>query len=406
MLKRTFNPEKPMRAVAYLRMSTDTQNPRSPDQQLAEIHSTIGACRYPWEIVKAYRDDGKSGRLIRTRTGFQEMCRDIRSGVLHVDLILVDTFERLGRNDELQSFRKEMYEQHGVLILTADSRFADPTTSQGKIYSAFEALRATEENRVKAHQVSRGKCDAARQGLWPGGKPPFGHRLVPKVVEINGHERIVGNVLEPHPQESPVVQKLFTRALETGHGGSRLTQFLNGDPEIPEKFKPFQEPTVRSWLEREIYYGELVYGKDATDIVGDVRVKEANPQEEWIRVPDFCPPLVSRDDWDEVAMMREVRRRKKPGAEELGNGKQIKPLVPGLSLNYLLSGLVRCGECNAAMQAATSGRKNKEGKSYGYYACPRARTGSGCTNKRYVPEEWLRSKVIDVIVSRLLSSDE
>ena len=37
MLKRNFDPNKPYRAVTYLRMSDEKQNPRSPDQQLAEI---------------------------------------------------------------------------------------------------------------------------------------------------------------------------------------------------------------------------------------------------------------------------------------------------------------------------------------------------------------------------------
>ena len=49
------------------------------------------------------------------------MLREIRTGTIKIDAILVDTFERFGRADELAALRQELYQQHGVLIL---SRFA------------------------------------------------------------------------------------------------------------------------------------------------------------------------------------------------------------------------------------------------------------------------------------------
>lgn len=218
MLKRKFDPQQPHRAVLYVRMSSDKQNPRSPDQQAAEIRERIATQRYPWDVVKVYRDDGKSGRLVRQRAGFQQMLQDIRSGAVQVDLILVDTLKRFGRNNEIESTRKELREQHGVLLLTADSHFADPTTPQGQVFGAFEQYRATEENRVNAHQVLRGKRDLARRGFWPGGKPPFGYQLVSRMREQDGRQIVDGSVLQPSPEEATIIQKLFAQAEATGHG--------------------------------------------------------------------------------------------------------------------------------------------------------------------------------------------
>ncbi len=63
MLKRQFDPQKPYTAVAYLRMSDAQQNPRSPDQQLAEIERCLRNLKHPWHIVKIYRDDAVKGEL-------------------------------------------------------------------------------------------------------------------------------------------------------------------------------------------------------------------------------------------------------------------------------------------------------------------------------------------------------
>ena len=158
MLKRSFDPHSQFSCVVYLRMSSEKQNERSPDQQLAEIEHRIKQLGYPWTIVKEYRDNGVSGRYRRKRLQYQQMVQDIKLGRLKADLILVDTIERFGRVDDLQTIRKNSAEKSGVLVLTADSNFADPTTPQGKALGAFEAMRATEDSRIKAHNVFRGQA--------------------------------------------------------------------------------------------------------------------------------------------------------------------------------------------------------------------------------------------------------
>lgn len=392
MLKRKFDPRTAHRAVLYLRMSSDAQNPRSPDQQEYEIRQRLQALGYRFVIVKVYRDDGKSGRYLRKRLGYQQMLRDIKTGVVQVDLILVDTLERFGRVDDLPLIRKELLERHGVLILTADSHFADPTTPQGKAFGAFEAMRATEEGRIKAHQVRRGKRDLARRGFWPGGPRPFGYMLVSRMTERNGRQVPEGSVLEPHPEESWIIRLLFERAYATGDGQTRLARFLENHPEVPAEFRPFHGATVGYWLDQEIYYGELVWDEHSTGVVDDMRRIERNAPEEMLRVPNFCEPLVSRDVWDAVQAVRNVRR-KHSEPEDADGGKQIAPLAPGVTLSFLLTGLVRCRDCGASMRPVTSGRKSKAGKSYAYYACPRGTDGS-CVNTKYVSEEWLREVVV------------
>jgi DNA invertase Pin-like site-specific DNA recombinase len=400
----------PLPVVLYLRMSSDDQNPRSPQQQRDTIEATLQRLGYPWVIVKVYRDEAVSGRYLRRRAGFQTMLGDIRSGTIKVDAILVDTFERFGRADELSGLRQELHQHFGVLILTADTQFSDPTSVSGKALAAFESLRATEDNRIKAHNVLRGKRDAARQRHWPGGPPPFGYKLQSIMVERNGRQEVDHCILVPDPDTSWIIQNIFELARSSGLGSTRLARLLNEDPKIRPSYKPFYDQTVNYWLQQPIYYGELVWEEHATAVVDDRRVIERNAEEEFVRVPNFCEPLVSRETWDAVQEVRRARsergRRARQARRESG-GKQIAAVTPGLALTYLLSGLVRCGECHRAMIISTSPAyttRNGETKRYASYACPGYRAGV-CPNGTRVPEVWLREAVVALLCQRLFPTE-
>ncbi|MDP6718293.1 MAG: recombinase family protein, partial [Pirellulaceae bacterium] len=359
MLKRSFDPTLVYLVVVYLRMSSESQNKRSPKQQLREIKKRLKALGYKWVIVKVYRDNAKSGKYLRNRHGYQQMMRDLKSRVVAADLILVDTLERFGRVEELQAIRKELDEQFGVLVLTGDTNFADPNTPQGKALGMFEAMRASEHGRILGHNVLRGKRDAALQGHWPGGPPPFGYMLESKMKTVKGREEVDYCVLIPNPETKWIIGALFNKAAETSWGTTRLAKFLNEHPEIPKKFKPFHTETTGNRLDNPIYYGELLWERNATGVVADVRVVERNAEEDMLRVPEFCEPIVDRETWEQVQAIRQIRRnrvaeKRRPRGE--ANGKQIEPSAPGLSLKYLLSGLVFCSECGLRMTASSSSK--------------------------------------------------
>lgn len=405
MLKRVFNLYLPHLVVVYLRMSSDKQNPRSPDQQLEEIERRIKALGYRWIIVKVYRDDGISGRYLRKRTAYQAMLRDIKSGAVSVDLILVDTLERFGRVEDLPGIRKDLYEKHGVLVLTADSSFADPTTPQGKALGMFEAHRAHEDERIKAHNVFRGKRDSVLLKRWPGGPPPFGYKLQSLMKTVQGREEVDYCVLVPNPETRWIIEELFMQAHSTSWGTTRLSKWLNQHPDIPEKFKPFNPATVGYWLDNHIYFGEFIWAENSTGIVDDTRIVERNSEEVIIRVPEFCEPLLARDIWDRYQAIRQVRRDQHAAAlchQTKDNGKQIAPLARGLTLKYLLSGLLYC-ECGLRMTASsTSEYTNKAGDARRYvsYVCPGYLAGH-CPNGTRVPEQWIRESVIAKLRERL-----
>jgi DNA invertase Pin-like site-specific DNA recombinase len=390
-------------------MSSDQQNPRSPEQQGDTIHATLKRCGYPWVHVGDYTDAAISGRYVTKRPDFQRMLRAVRTGTLGIDLILVDTFERFGRADELGDLRRELDHKYGVLVLTADTQFTDPTTVAGKALSAIESIRSTDDTRIKAHTVLRGKRDAARLGHWPGGVAPFGYKLQSVLVERNGRQEVDHCLLVPDPESAWIIQKLFATALSMGWGSSRLTHMINHDPDVPAKFKPFYDQSVNYWMQNPIYYGELLWEKHCTGIVDEARVIQRNADEDMLRVPNFCEALVTREVWNAVQALRSVRServRQARLARRQHTGKQIAAVSAGLALTYLLSGLVRCGHCDRSMVAASTTQftmKSGLVKRYVRYTCPGYLAGA-CPNLTRVPEPWLRATIVGLLRQRLFRS--
>jgi DNA invertase Pin-like site-specific DNA recombinase/uncharacterized protein (DUF433 family) len=411
MLTRKYDPTQPYRYLRYGRMSSEKQNPRSPDQQFDTVETTRTRLGYPWVQVKTYRDDGISGRFIRKRTGLQAMLREIEIGRVTADLIAVDTLERLGRADEIAELRRKLLTVYGILVVTADSNFADPTGVAGKALGLVENIRATEDGRVKAHNVIRGKKDTAALKWWPGGPAPLGFTLRPVLGESATASR-VHSVLEPVPAHVAAVRLAFARADETGHGAWRLARWWNECSDIPDDLKPMSQYTMGYVLSNQIYIGTLVWGANTTGIVNDTRVIEPNPDGPRVVVPDFCPPVVDRAVFERVQRLREARSALalsfRASTEESGeSAKLIAPQGRGLTLKYLLTGLVRCGRCRSSMRPVPSKRQTGTDTTYAYmyYACPRAGTGA-CENDRYVREDHLREAVVARLRGRLFPPPE
>jgi DNA invertase Pin-like site-specific DNA recombinase len=401
MLYSTFDPWQHYTYLKYGRMSDPGQNPRSPDQQYDNMLATLARVGYPWVGLGDYRDDGKSGRFIRKRKGFVQMINNIRRGIVAPDLILVDEIFRWGRCNEARVLRRELREKFGILVLTADDDFADPTTPAGKARTHFDEQHAEEDGVKKSGWVLRGKRDAVKLGHWPGGKPPFGGKLESVVTPRVGKQDIVHSILVWDSDTNWIVKLMFEKARAEGWGDMRLARFLNEHPDVPDDLKPFSPSLVGYILSSPVYAGTYVWGRHCTGIVDDTRVLQKNPANRVTTVHDFCEPLVSEKLWEDVQRLRRARSKAlKASRSQNDDGKLIKPLVPGLTLKYPLTGLVYCGECGRRMRPMSSKGDSTSGKRYAYYHCYAVSAGA-CTNKRYVREPWLRETVMRCLQERL-----
>lgn len=406
MIRPQFDPKNKYTCVVYLRMSSDKQNPRSPDQQLATIQETLKRLRLNWRIVAIYRDDAISGRY-SDRPGYLEMIRDLKLKKVQADLVLVDTFERLTRSTQATA-QREKFRKMGLLILSANNQFADPTTPQGRAFTLIEDMRVSADGEVKAHNVLRGKRDAVRRGRWPGGPPPCGYRL--EATLAGGRLRSGDSYSRLVPDQATrwIIEEAYRLADALGFGTNRIARALKDHPRLPPELKPLHHSTIGGWLDNRIYVGEFIWGENATDIIDNVRKTERRPEEEWERHPGFCEALVSEEVWERVHALRTARGKKAKEAKEAKERERTLHGIPGIhapgiALKYPLSGLVRCQHCGRAMTPSSSRpfiTLSGESRRYVAYSCP-AYPSRACSNNQRIPEDWLREVVMDLIRRRL-----
>lgn len=395
---------EPHKAVEYLRMSSKSQNPRSPDQQSNEIERRFTGLGYPWQVIKKYRDDAISGRYVTKRPAFQEMLRDLKSGTVKASLILVDTFERFGRVEEAARIRQELLLEYGIYVLTADTDFLDPTTISGRAQTFVETIRSTEDGHVKAHNVVRGKRDAAELKHWPGGLPPFGFKLHQVIRIVDERPEIAHTLLVPDPVTRGIIERLFELAENTSFGPTRLARALNEDDGIASVHKPFVPATISYWLDNPIYYGTLRWGVHETGVIQDTRVVRLSQSAEALFIEDFCDAIVTRERWNNVQQIREIRRerwQKSREPDDDADGGISRPPVVGVVLKYPLSGLVHC-ECGMRMTASSGSAYisvDGDERRYTAYVCPAYLAGR-CSNDVRIPETWIRDAAIQMLLDR------
>ncbi|MBB5773106.1 DNA invertase Pin-like site-specific DNA recombinase [Brevundimonas vesicularis] len=134
--------------MAYGRFSTDTQNPRSADDQIAmlcEIASKAG-----WQVVRSEKDEGVSGSQ-SDREGFMRIAEAAHNREFSV--LMVEGLERLSRNRaDLFQLYDNVLKPNGIRIYVARSNsIMDDTAMMLLAWKAGEDLTQLKQ------QVRRGQ---------------------------------------------------------------------------------------------------------------------------------------------------------------------------------------------------------------------------------------------------------
>ncbi len=406
MAKGKFDKNQRYKYVIYARMSTkNLQKDDSPEQQIANIRREIELQGLQWKEVKLFIDRGISGRLQRKRPEFQRMLSLIRSGVLSVDLILVDTVERFGRFEGLDSKIRSLRDD-GVLVLTAQTNFDDPTDESGELIAFLHGWRASSEHRTKRHNVLRGKRYVLKEKHRPGGPEPFGYKRE-AFMKANGDRQEFGHSkLVIDPETSWIIKRVFSLAEDRGWGSHRIAKELNQDEAFLKCYgSEIVASTIAYWLGSLVYTGDYLWEKNTTEIARDSRIIVPNERNEMTLITEFCEPIISKETWDNVQTLRKERSEKfktNRRMKSCTSSKLLRARNPGMVLKYPLSGLLFC-ECGMRMNVSSAGKYTSvggENRSYPGYNC-RANHSGACRNHIRVPEEWLWQRVIDSIREKL-----
>lgn len=176
--RKVIEPEKveaqgPLRAVGYLRVSTEEQAKKgmSLDTQEEKVRFFIDAKE--WELIECVKDPGFSGKNIK-RPGLQriiEMCRS--NGV---DIIVVYKLDRLSRRiRDMFELVEDVFKKNDVKLASVTETIDTSTAMGGAFFGIITVLAQLERERI-GERVRDARTFRDERGEWTG-RLPYGYEL-------------------------------------------------------------------------------------------------------------------------------------------------------------------------------------------------------------------------------------
>ncbi len=360
-----------MKVALYARVSSDRQDiDLSITAQLKAMREY--ASRNGYVVVKEYIDEAESGRSI-DRPGFQSMIASARQKVTPFEAILVWKLSRFARNREDSIIYKSLLRKRGIQVISINEPVED--TPSGKLLEGIIEVIDEFYSANLSQDVLRGQRENASRGFYNGGRPPYGYVRVK--VKDGATSR---TKLEPDLKTAPITQRIFRECL-TGKGLKAIARSLNGDGISSRTGKKWGATSIEKILHNEAYTGTMVWGKrtkNPSQIINGTVL---------LRTEGAWPALVDR------ATFLQAQARLASRAPKVIHPREVDS-------PYLLSGIMRCGICGAAMVGQGSGHR------YHYYMCGNARRkGREVCPSPILPKDRVEGFIIDRIKSYILTEE-
>ena len=334
----------------YTRVSTAMQvDGFSLDAQKDEILRYV---KYKnMHIVGEYTDEGKSGKNIQGRPGFQQMMDDVIEKKDGITFIICFKLSRFGRNtaDILNSLK--MMKRYGVHLICVKENIDSSLDSGKMMISILGAMAEIERDNI-AVQTMAGRREKARQGGWNGAKPPYGYTLTDGKVTI----------LE---EEAEHIRIIFDKYVNTNLGLSGVAKWMNEHGYVKfinthNGLNVFTEHFVEDVIQNYTYCGKISYGKRKT-----VLREGAEDEYHMIETKDFPvyegqhEAIIPAEVWEAAQAKKKANGGRKEAVEK--------------DHQYIYSALLKCPICGKSLYGVPMrGRKRKDGTiypTYYSYAC-------------------------------------
>src|ERR1035441_9585196 len=294
-----IGPMPDTRAVVYLRVSTEDQGTMyGLPSQRAACHKR--AMERGWSIIKEITDDTTGSNTLRA--GLTEVRR--MGAACETDIVLIYSVDRLSRvTVDVLTLMTELRE-HAIVEYVAESFDDNPAC---RLFLALRAsIGAFEREQILA-RTQAGRIAKAKSGKVPGGRAPFGYRIVDGLLVI-------------HDAEATVVRQIYDWAA-AGVSQRDIARRLNEQGIRPYMANSWGKTSVGRLIGHEVYVGTAVYNARQRKKT----ILRPRPVAEHIEIP--VPPIISREVYDTVVIARAMNR---------------EMLVGRPSRDYMLTSIIRC----------------------------------------------------------------
>ena len=367
-----------MRTAIYARYSSQLQNSRSIDDQIAVCRER--ALREGWTVVEVFTDyaiSGAAGIESEQRPGLNAMLARVEAG--GVDQVLAESTDRIARHQGDAFAIRERLQFAGARLFTLMDGVID------EINGTFKALMDARFRADLGARIKRGQRGTVSQGRAPAGMA-YGYR---RANRIDDRGELIRGLREIEPEEAAIVLRIFEQ-YAAGQSPRAIAVALNAESVKPPRGGSWRQSTIlgdrqrgNGMLNNRLYAGVIVHNR--TSKVVNPRTRRVtirpNPASEWIEAAAPDLQIVSDALWTAV----QDRRGSFEG----------KPSHQARRPKHLLSGLGQCGVCGAGYI-----RRDRD-----YWGCSRHRDGGGCSNNRTIKDATYQAKVLQWLQTELLAPD-
>ncbi|MCD7945088.1 MAG: recombinase family protein [Clostridiales bacterium] len=312
-----------------------------------------------------------SGESIAARPEIQKMLEEVSTG-LYAGVLVVDQ-ERLARgNGADQAYISQVFQFSGTKIITP-MKIYDPANEFDEEYFEFGLFMSRREYKTINRRLIRGRDSSASEGKYLGSIAPYGYERS-KIKQEKGY------TLAVHPEEGPVVKKIFE--LYLAHSGTKsIANYLN-DHNVPTRHGGlWTYSTVAQILSNPVYMGKIRRGwskqvKSMENGAVKRRIRRSRDVDSYALYGGLHPALVSEEDF---LGAQDIRRERKPAAR----------VKDRLELQNPFAGILYCSICGQRIGRTTSSAKRS--------TPPRLR----CVNSRNCHN---RSAYLDAVEKKIIAA--
>lgn len=357
----------------YLRLSRDDGNISESESIINQKEFLLDyAGRNSLNVVKVLSDDGYSGTSFE-RPAFGELLSLIENG--EVNTVITKDLSRLGR-DYIQTgyYLEQYFPLHNVRYIAVNDNIDTMYQNSGNDMTPFRAVFNDMYAKDISKKVRTALTTKKNSGKFIGSSAPYGYKKDPNdkghlIIdeEAAAYVRRIYKDFIAGDSIIAIAHKLTLDKIPTPSEYKKLTA-------TQKKYKGmWNDGIIKRILSNPTYAGNLTQNT-CRKISYKINKKVRLPKDEWIIVENTHEPIVSKEDFDAAQQMLSKRSYYK---------------VKRTGEQHLLSGLVFCKDCGAAMSFT------KESQTRTYLVCSRWRKNArlGICTSHSIRESYLETTV-------------
>lgn len=295
-----------------------------------------------------FEDAGYSGKNT-DRPAYQEMMNRIKAH--EFSHLLVWKIDRISR--DLIDF-SEMYSELKTLrvIFVSKHEQFDTSTAMGEAMLKIILVFAELERKMTAERVTATMISRANQGIWNGGKVPYGYGYDEESQTFYIHE------------SEAAVCRLIVEDYISHKSIIHTTKLLNSKGYRTRSGAEWSANAVWIIIQSPFYAGTYRYNHYKGS-----EHRTLNAENEWILYENHHPAIFTQKEYEIMTSIREENKRKINTSEQ----DNIKSNI------YVFGKICYCGKCGSNL-VSTTGRLHSDGYRTSIYSCSKRRKSNTCDN--------------------------